>query len=212
MARSQIILKVFSGRNKFIWLAAGLCAGLAATLMMSNPWSASAQDQQAQKTGTEDLVVVPTEVDFNKSSTVWIYGSGFNPGTVITLLVQDGNGVLTDITSESSVFPLKVNKQGAFATSWTLGDFTKKGVGIESMQTMWAADSNFNMLASAPIALCNISERKKAATATPAPGAGTVTPVPGQATVTPLPGTATPGGPGAPTPAPTPTVPSWCSK
>jgi len=104
--------------------------------------------------GTEEVRTSLTEVPFAGSSVVWVYGSGFEPGQEVQILIMDKTGVLADITSGlTSVFPLIANEQGAWATKWTIGRFTTSAV--EGQYSLTIVDAlDFDVLATAPIALC----------------------------------------------------------
>ena len=157
---------LFTRRLALVWLALGLLAGLAFSATYAGIGTAQAD---GHATGFENVVVsnsgsIDLEPGKRKSKTkAWIYGSGFVPGTDVSILVVDSNGVISDITSAASNFPLVANDDGAFATKWTLGRFTRKGVGGEKMISLWVVDQDFNNLASAPIAFCNLKNRKEGA-------------------------------------------------
>ena len=159
-------------------LAAGLfTAGLLLAIALSTGQGASAD---GHVTGGETIVLSHTEVEFDTGASrspeeVWIYGSGFTPGIEVELLVADFQGALYVISAcrwdnegncdpgryrdgAGSVWPLIVNEDGAFATKWRLGRFTRSNVGTERMASMWAVDkTNYTFLASAPIALCDLT-------------------------------------------------------
>ena len=173
MSRSQ----VFAGKFALVWLALGLLAGLVIAATVAGLSNAKAD---GHITGAESVVIDPVVVDLepgkSRSKTeVFMRGGGFTPGTELSLLITDGNGVLSDITAGSrnrrdggsSVFPLVANEQGAWATSWRLGRFTRRGVGGEGMGTLWVVDDEFNTLATSPIAFCNITGRSKFAKKNP---------------------------------------------
>ncbi|MEE8518820.1 MAG: hypothetical protein V3S98_06820 [Dehalococcoidia bacterium] len=156
---------VFSSRYAFVLLAAGLLAGLFLAMTIIGAGDTKARNHV---TGLESVVVNPTEVDLvpgtrSSRTVVWVYGAGLTPGTEVSILVKDGNGVISDITSAASVFPLIANDEGAVATKWTLGRFTRRGVGNEGLQTLWLVDQSFNNLAGAPIAFCDVGGRAETA-------------------------------------------------
>jgi len=154
---------LMSRRVAFFWIAAALLAGLALTVALSSTQSAKAD---GHVTGTETLVVTPTEADFEpgkrKSKTkVWLYGSGFAPGQSVMVLVADQHGNLTDIGALEKQ-DVAANDDGAFGFDWTFGRFTRKGVGGESMVSVIAVDpATFDTIATAPLALCNLKKRKE---------------------------------------------------
>lgn len=157
MTKTALLTKRFA----LVWLALGLLAGLVLMTTFGGLRTAQADEHT---TGFETVVINPTEVDLepkkrSSKTVVWIYGGGFVPGTEVSILVEDGNGVLSDITSATGTFPLVANDEGAFATRWQLGRFTRKGVGGEGMQTLWVVDQLFNNLATTPIAFCNLKKR-----------------------------------------------------
>ena len=170
MSRAQTL---FGG--KLVWLAIGLLAGLVlATFMAATQESRNAR-ASGHTTGLEAVVIDPIEVNLVPGTSrskvqVWIYGSGYMPGQEITVLVSDGNGVLSDVSTSlgprrdggGHVTPLVANDQGAWATNWRLGRFTRNGIGGEGMASILVVDTEFNDLASTPIAFCNISGRAKA--------------------------------------------------
>jgi hypothetical protein len=149
---TQTISSLFSPR--FIILAVA-AAALAAGMLIGG----ASQDAKADghTTGVERISLSSTEVDFNRSASVWIYGSGFNPGTQVSLLLLDSNGVYQDVTSLATSFPMTANDDGAWATKWVVDRWTRGGVGAEGIFSLWVTDDNFENLSSHPIALCNYS-------------------------------------------------------
>ena len=162
-------------------LTAGLFAvGLLLAIALATGQGASAD---GHATGGETIVLSHTEVDFDTGASrspeeVSIYGSGFTPGIEVEILVADFQGALYVISAcrwnnegncdprryrdgAGSVWPLIVNDDGAFATKWRLGRFTRPNVGTQRMATMWAVDaSTYDFLASAPIALCDLTRNE----------------------------------------------------
>lgn len=155
-----------------VWLTAGLLAGL---LLAFGAMNNSAQAQLYVSEGITGLEQVATDdilldVELGARSSpanVWIYGSGYAPNQEIFVLVVDGNGVLSDITSQASVFPLMTNDDGAFATHWTLGRFTRNDIAGEGVKTIQITDTSFNALATTPLAFCDMTGRAKAIEADP---------------------------------------------
>ena len=167
-------------RSATILIAAGLIAGLALAIALSAYQGVRAD---GHVTGTESIALSTNEVNFvagtsRSSEEVWIRGSGFTPGREVVLLLDDYQGALYIISNcrlndESecapgnrrdgggSVWPLIVNDDGAFATSWRIGRFTRANVGAgegneERLSTLWAVDGEpTTVLASAPLGLCN---------------------------------------------------------
>jgi hypothetical protein len=142
-------------------LAAAVLVGLALAAALSTNTGVRAD---GHSTGTETLVVTPNEADFvpgtrNSRTSVWVYGSGFNAGQSVLVLIADQRGVATDVGALSGI-DVVANDEGAFGFKWTFGRFTRTGVGGEGMQSVSAVDAgSFDPLASAPLALCNIGGR-----------------------------------------------------
>lgn len=171
-------------RSATIWIAAGLIAGLALAIALSAYQGVRAD---GHATGTETIVLTtsetPNEVNFVAGTSrspeeVWIRGSGFTPGREVVLLLDDYQGALYIISNcrlnndgecapgnrrdgGGSVWPLIVNDDGAFATNWRIGRFTRPNVGAgdgneERLSTLYAVDGEtYDTLATAPLALCN---------------------------------------------------------
>ena len=158
MTRTHSLL---SPRFALVTLAAAALVGLALAAALATNEGARAD---GHATGGETLVVTPNEADFvpgtrSSRTSVWIYGSGFNPGQSVLVLIADQRGVATDIGALSSV-DVAANDDGAFGFKWTFGRFTRTGVGGEGMQSVRVVDAgSFDELATAPLALCNLSAR-----------------------------------------------------
>ena len=162
MTRTVLLTKRFA----LVWLALGLLAGL----VLATTFGGNTARADGHVTGLETVTTQFGELLFvpgtSRSETeTWIYGSGFVPGTGLFILLADSNGVLSDITipggrrvdGGGTVFPLVANENGAWATNWRVGRFTRNGVGGESMVSLWVTDAAFNFLASAPLALCDLT-------------------------------------------------------
>ena len=160
---------LLSKRAAFLWLALGLIAGLVLANFISFGGAAKAQEGT---TGTESMRTDVLEANFvpgtsRMGTDVWFRGSGFVPGTPITVLIKDSNGVLTDISipvdphrdGGGTVENLAANDDGAWATSWRIGRFSRANVGGEGMFSAYAVDPDFNILATTPLALCNLTDR-----------------------------------------------------
>lgn len=180
MTRTALTTK----RVGLIWLAIGLFAGLALTSVFGGLTVRA----DGHATGLESVRTNGVEQNFvpgqSRSKTeVFIYGSGFAPGTEVFTIISDSNGVLTDITIPAAkrrdgggtVYPLVANADGAWATNWRIGRFTRKGVGGEGMFSLQVMDTSFNTLATTPIALCNNAGGKGGRVEEVKDEAGTVT-------------------------------------
>ena len=161
MTRTHSLL---SPRFALVTLAAAALVGLALAAALATNEGARAD---GHATGGETLVVTPNEVNFQPASSpggvrtsrvsAWIYGSGFNPGQSLLVLVADSRGVATDVGALSNV-SVVANDDGAFGFKWTLGRFTRTGVGAEGMQSLRVVDAgSFDELATTPLALCHIT-------------------------------------------------------
>lgn len=164
-----------------LWVVAGLVLGLAIALAVAGVQSAGAT---GHTTGNEHIALSANEIDFEPGKSrstvsVWVRGSGFQPSRDITLLASDGGGALYEISTcrltndnicsashrrdgGGFPWPLISNSDGAFASEWLLGRFTRNNVGGEAMVTIWAVDTGtYEFLASAPLALCNLNNREE---------------------------------------------------
>lgn len=176
MTRTQVLNM---RRTTWMWLAAGLFAGLLMAFGLSGVQTAAAD---GNATGNESITLSTNEIDFEtgksrSKESVWIRGSGFTPGQEITLVASGAQGALYEISTcrwktigvcdpkkrkdgGGVPYPLVANGDGAFASSWLLGRFTRKNVGEEAMITILAVDTaTYTNLASAPLALCNLNNR-----------------------------------------------------
>ena len=157
-------------------IAAGLMLGLIAGSTVLSPKAASADGG----TGVENVVVGNVTVDheFKKRSSkksVQIWGSGFEAGQGVILMINDGPGTPSDITAfttnrvrESGL--IVANDNGAWSTVWKLGRFTRSrsGIGpgdgdVERMRTLSVVDpTTFEVITSTPLAFCRVTDRAKA--------------------------------------------------
>ncbi len=160
----MISTAMMTKRGGFLLMAMGLLAGLVLATMFGGGSTAKADGH----TGFEEVRTDTIEANFTpgasrETTKVWFRGSGFTPGTEVILLISDSNGVLTDITIPAgsqrdgggTVYPLVANEDGAWATMWTIGRFSRGGVGGEGVFSVLIMDENFNTLATTPLALCN---------------------------------------------------------
>lgn len=166
----MISTAMMTKRGGFLLMAMGLLAGLVLATMFGGGSTAKADGH----TGFEEVRTNVLQADFQpgqsrETTEVWFQGSGFTPGTDLIILISDGNGVLTDITIPAgrrrdgggSVYPLVANDDGAWATEWRIGRFSRRGVGGEGMFSVLIMDQDFNTLATTPLALCNLTDRQE---------------------------------------------------
>ena len=159
-------------------IAAGLLLGLIAGNAFLSSRQASADGHSS---GLENVVVDDQIVDHElgkgtSTETVRIWGSGFAPGQEVILLVNDGPGTPSDIanfgrgggvSNANDVGAMVANDQGAWTGVWTLGRFTRQrsGIGpgdgdVERMRSLSVVDpGSFDVVASAPLAFCRVTDR-----------------------------------------------------
>jgi len=164
MTTTALITKRFA----LVWLALGLLAGLVLATTFGGT-TAKADVHTGVESVSLDKVVVDLVPGTSRSKEeLFIRGGGFTPGTDLFVLVEDSRGVLTEISQPASnrrdggghVKALASNDRGAWATSWRLGRFSRNNIGGEAMGTIWVVDHSFNNLATAPIAICDVSGRE----------------------------------------------------
>ena len=166
----MISTAMMTKRGGFLFMAMGLLAGLVLATMFGGGSTAKADGH----TGFQEVRTSTQQADFTPGASrekteVWFQGSGFTPGMEVIILISDSNGVLTDITIPAgrrkdgggSVYPLVANDDGAWATEWRIGRFSRRGVGGEGMFSVLVMDANFNTLATTPLALCNQESRQQ---------------------------------------------------
>lgn len=110
---------------------------------------------QAQSAAGPNVVVTPAAAAIDKKSKVTIMGSGFKPGQEISILFQDEYGALSVIKEA------KANSRGSWATVWTLGRYTRRGIIKDGIYAIMAADNEYNVLASAPVGFIKQTGSKK---------------------------------------------------
>ncbi len=105
-------------------------------------------------TVTTDRTVVPFEAGAKKSKeVVVIYGSGFEPGTEVLILLPDSWGNLNNIVPLADQSPLMVNEDGSFELAWKLDRWTRKDVGGPGLFSLLVVDTDYNTLATTPLEL-----------------------------------------------------------
>lgn len=91
------------------------------------------------------VAVSPSVAPIDKKANIIIMGSGFEPDQEISILFQDAYGAL------SVVKEVKANTRGSWASVWTLGRHTRRGIIKNGVYSIMAADSEYNVLATAPV-------------------------------------------------------------
>ena len=95
----MITAATMTKRMALLWLAIGLFAGV----VLAMTFGGGSAKADGHVSGHESVRTNGVEQNFTpkvsrEKTEVWIYGSGFVPGTEVYTLISDGNGVLTDIT------------------------------------------------------------------------------------------------------------------
>ena len=116
--------------------------------------AAMAEDQSA----LEPVVVVATpNVAMDKKASVVLMGTGFQPGSEITILITDADGVLTDIGAEMKPEP-KADATGTWGTTWNAGRYISKKLIKKGAYSIQVTDADYNPISMAPV---NFYEKPK---------------------------------------------------
>jgi len=105
-------------------------------------------------------VAVPV-MELDKKAQAVIMGSGFEPGQEVRVLFITMDGGRSDIGYSLDPEPV-ANEAGAWATAWTEcgSRYIKKGLIGEGIYTIIVTDSEYNTLASAPIAFYDAGQEE----------------------------------------------------
>ena len=103
------------------------------------------------------VVVATPNVAMDKKSEVVIMGTGFQPGAEIILLINDSDGVLTDIGSELKPEP-KADASGTWGTTWNAGRYIGKKLIKKGAISIQVTDADYNTITMAPV---NFFEKPK---------------------------------------------------
>jgi len=106
------------------------------------------------------VVVASPNVKMDKKGKITIVGTGFNPGQEVSLLFTSIDGVVADIGYALKPQP-KANNLGAWVTTWSCGRYISKKLIKEGAYAITVADSDYNILAHAPVAFYKAKEKKK---------------------------------------------------
>ena len=98
-----------------------------------------------------NLVVATPMVKISKKAEVVIMGSGFEPGQEVRIVFTTMDGVSANIGSSLKPKPV-ANQEGALSTVWSCGRFISRKLIKEGVYTITAADSDYNLIAHAPVA------------------------------------------------------------
>ena len=103
------------------------------------------------------VVAATPNVAMDKKAEVVLMGTGFQPGSEITILITDADGVLTDIGSELEPEP-KADETGTWGTTWNAGRYISKKLIKKGAYAIQVTDSDYNPIAVAPV---NFYEKPK---------------------------------------------------
>jgi hypothetical protein len=120
----------------------------------------SGAQQQALSAPTPIVVVASPMVKMDKKAKITIVGTGFQPGQEVSLLFTDVDGVQSDIGYALKPQP-KANKIGAWVSTWSCGRYISKKLIKEGAYAITVADSEYNIIAHAPVAFYKAKEKKK---------------------------------------------------
>lgn len=122
----------------------GLAAGC------TQPASPAATTPASEKVAAPTLVIAPSPIlKLDAKTQVTILGSGFAPKQAIRLEITHIDGTRSEITDALEPAPL-TNADGAFATRWTVGDYSNSKLAGPQVFQMTATDSEFKVLATTP--------------------------------------------------------------
>ena len=96
------------------------------------------------------VISEPWVVPLDKKGKVTIMGSGFQTGQELRLLFKTADGVMTNIGPRLEPQPV-ANERGAWATVWSYGRVVKKKLIKEGVYAILVTDTDYNILASAPL-------------------------------------------------------------
>lgn len=145
-----------------IIVALGL-ALLVALLSGVTPFGSEARGQDGDS--APSVAVWPGVGELHSGSSFAIMGTGFQPGQKIHVLVQTsvGRGFAGTVTNEitENVHPPieAVDESGNFAARFDMGRFER--VMSEGIAGITVTDTDFNVLASTPVAMCDPQGRSR---------------------------------------------------
>jgi hypothetical protein len=106
------------------------------------------------------VMVATPNVKMSSKVKITIVGTGFKPGQEVSLLFTTMDGVQADIGYALKPKPV-ANKVGAWATTWSAGRYVKRKLVKEGAYTITVTDSDYNVLAHAPVAFYKAKKKKK---------------------------------------------------
>ena len=143
------------GLGKSLWLLAIVPIVVAAALVVGS--GVATVDAQPASTGLAParVTTIPLAATLEKGSKILIAGSGFAPNQEIFIAVRSADGLLTEISGRVKPVVFSANEDGAFATTWDLGRWAKRGIGAEGIYTLQVVNSDYELTASTPLGLCD---------------------------------------------------------
>ena len=106
------------------------------------------------------VVVATPMVKMSKKAELSIVGTGFKPGQEVSLLITTMDGLQSDIGYALKPTPV-ANKIGAWVTTWSCGRYIDRKLVKEGAYTIVVTDSEYNLLAHAPVAFYKAEEKKE---------------------------------------------------
>jgi hypothetical protein len=106
------------------------------------------------------VMVAAPNVKMSSKAKITIVGTGFKPGQEVSVLFTTMDGVQADIGYALKPKPV-ANKVGAWATTWSAGRYVKRKLVKEGAYTITVTDSDYNVLAHAPVAFYKAKKKKK---------------------------------------------------
>jgi hypothetical protein len=140
--------------------------GLALLLALASgvtPFGSGARGQDSDS--APSVSVWPGVGELHSGSSFAIMGTGFEPGQKVHVLLQTSIGrgyagtVINDITENVDPPIEAVDEAGNFAASFDMGRFER--VMSEGIAGITVTDTDFNPLASAPVAMCDPQGRSR---------------------------------------------------
>lgn len=92
------------------------------------------------------VIVSPIVAPLDKNTQIVITGSGFDPGQELVIGFEDEYGASAEIKE------VKVNERGSWATAWTLGRYTRRGILKDGVYPIIVMDKDLNIIKTAPVA------------------------------------------------------------
>lgn len=144
------------GLGKSLWLLSIVPIVVAAALVFGSG-AAAEVDAQSASAGLAParVTTIPLAVTLEKGSKILIAGSGFSPNQEIFIAVRSGDGLLTEISGRVKPTVFSANEDGAFATTWDLSRWARRGIGAEGIYTLQVVNSDYELTASTPLGLCD---------------------------------------------------------